>query len=368
MPQQKPNPSEALEQLHLPNDNAYTAGLPGYNRNFTRDGIIYALIAGDNDAMERQLDFSASLQGQEQIGDTGEEPGKIHHEYPGVKLKDDYFTTYSACETTALFLLGICAVDKRTGNTRLAEKYRENIGPAIEYIRSHTGEDGLFWEDPALADAEGFGTGVTYWKDSVLNSPDPPGFPVVYSLAHFMNAAAVRAIGELTGDESLQAEGEAMQTSGIEQLWQDDHFVTAIDADRKPVADHSTDSLDILSYLSPSVLDPEKARAIGDYSMVLATEYGFKGALTGKGIEDVYHTRYVWAFEQAMIHAAAKAHGLSDVQKIAARVQKIWRYGFPELIDPQEDFSPAGNPTQLWSVGAYEYFQSTNRSLLPYIQ
>ena len=35
---------------------------------------------------------------------TGEEPGKIHHELPGVRLRN-MITTYNACDTTALFLI-----------------------------------------------------------------------------------------------------------------------------------------------------------------------------------------------------------------------------------------------------------------------
>ena len=43
---------------------------------------------------------------------TGEEPGKIHHELPGVK-QDGLWTTYDACDTTALFLLALARLATR---------------------------------------------------------------------------------------------------------------------------------------------------------------------------------------------------------------------------------------------------------------
>ena len=56
--------------------------------------------------------FSARHQGDHADAVTGEEPGKIHHELPGVK-QDDRLTTYDACDTTALFLLALAYLAKR---------------------------------------------------------------------------------------------------------------------------------------------------------------------------------------------------------------------------------------------------------------
>ena len=48
---------------------------------------------------------------------------------------------------------------------------------------------------PSLAEADRFALRVTYWKDSVINNgSEEPQYPVVYTLPHFQNAAALKAI------------------------------------------------------------------------------------------------------------------------------------------------------------------------------
>jgi hypothetical protein len=87
----------------------YIAGLPSYPRNFSRDVILAGIISQDEDMLATQIKISAEHQGMRSSLLTGEETGKIHHEFPGVTLRGrgKYLTTYNACDTTSLFLLAI---------------------------------------------------------------------------------------------------------------------------------------------------------------------------------------------------------------------------------------------------------------------
>src|SRR5579863_7794123 len=84
----------------------YQAADPGYAANFSRDSLTYALLAEDLRALRAQIEFSARHQGRRRDPESGEEVGKIHHELPGVLMRG-LWTTYNACDTTALFVIGL---------------------------------------------------------------------------------------------------------------------------------------------------------------------------------------------------------------------------------------------------------------------
>ena len=67
-------------------------------------------------------------------------------------------------------------------------------------------------------------------------------------------------------------------------------------------------------------------------------------------------TRVGYVHEQALLHAAARRHGLRRAEAVAERIAHSLTKGFPELIDPATG-KPGGNPTQLWAIGAHVYFE-----------
>ena len=95
---------------------------------------------------------------------TGEEPGKIHHELPGVP-QNGLWTTYDACDTTALYLLALARVAARTEDRAFVDHHRSNLERALEYLDSHLIDD-IFHEDSRQSGADRFALKVTYWKDS----------------------------------------------------------------------------------------------------------------------------------------------------------------------------------------------------------
>lgn len=352
--------STAKNKLRLSEKNLYSAGYPGFERNFSRDGFIYGLLASDKDALLAQINYSSGHQGKQTDPATGEEPGKIHHEFPAGEWRGRP-TTYNACDSTALYLLAVNAFATQTEDFPI-EEYMANILEAVSYIKSHVREN-LFFEDPTMCGAKDFAVRVTYWKDSVLVSDhEEPHYPIIYTLVHFQCSCALQRIGKLLGDRELMELGHSMKQHGIEKLWNENHFVTA--SDDCIIDNLSSDSLHALLYIEPDELPKGYAKLIQKYSRQLETPAGYMSGLTGYN-SDVYHTRYVWVFEQALLHAAAKKHSLNHVSDVAERVVRFMGDSFPELIDTKDEkYQPAGNDPQLWSLGAYKYFSNSDISLV----
>jgi glycogen debranching enzyme len=355
----------ALDLLRVKNTYLYQAAYPGYPGNFSRDSFIYAMLAGDKKALRAQVEFSAGYQGEKYDPSTGEEPGKIHHEMPGVSIGGK-FSTYNACDTTALFLIAIASLYTNgltAGDKMILKKYSEFIDSAIDYIKSHV-RDGLFYEDPSICGAKDFGLKVTYWKDSEMNHDNrAPAYPIVYSLAHFQNAAAIEAIGKALKRRDLIEFAHHMTDSGLSYLWSEDHFIVALDGNNHRIDPPSSDSLHSLLYINPDSIPDGYGRQIERYMRRLATNAGYLTGIEWKSGIDDYHTRYVWTHEQALLHEAARRHGLSDSSSITRRITG-YISTFPELVDPLAGYCPAGNQPQLWAVGASLYFKRPRRNLL----
>lgn len=350
----------SLAELELKgHDGVYMAGLPSYDRNFSRDSFIYGFIASNYEALETQIAYSAKYQGTKSDPETGEENGKIHHELPGRKM-NGLISSYNACDTTALFLLGIAAVAEHSPDSDIIDKYRNNIKTACEYILSHVNND-LFWEDPIFAKAKRFALNVTYWKDSVLNDiENKPNYPIVYSLAHFQNASALVEIGKVLKDHTLRKQGEAMIRVGLRKLWVKDHFMTALEFDGDVIDPLSTDSLYSLCFIARGSLPRTYASKIQKYSRSLETPAGYRSGIPDKhnSNPDQYHTRYVWVYEQAVLNIAAHQHHLRRAMRISSRIVPYLKQAFAEELDTNENFHIAGDTVQLWSIGASLYFLS----------
>ena len=334
----------------------YQAADPGYTANFSRDSLTYALLAEDLRALRAQLEFSARHQGRRRDPETGEEPGKIHHELPGVQMRG-LWTTYNACDTTALFVIGLNHLVHR-GDRSIGRRYRDNLDRALAYLHEHLVDD-VFYEDTKQCGGERFALKVTYWKDSELNvdgSKREPTYPVAYALPHLQCKTALRAAARLTRSRELRAKADAMARRGFEMFWRGDHFAVAVQGDGTVVDPPSSDSLHALLFLRQQEISASDAQAVVEYCEQLATPFGYLPGLAEVPGGDEYHTRWVWVHEQALLHAAARRHGLQHAEQIAERITRSLTQGFPELIDPTSG-EPGGNPTQLWSIGAHVYFE-----------
>lgn len=355
----------------------YEAADPGYKRFFSRDDVKTGMMAGSDDMLKSQIDFSARRLGRSENPLTGEEPGKPPHEWPAPgellsPFRDGRFTTYNACDTGAILLQGIAALIER-GYPEVTNRYEQTIQQVTSYIKRHTNKQGLFTVDPVFAGDTArdgrerkFALKVTDWKDSELNRMGrrEPHYPIVYAITHFQNANALQRIGYATGNERLARLGRYMTEQGLAHLWRDDHFVSSVDGDGE-VDPPSTDSLEALLYIPPQQLPIGYAGRIERYSMQLETEAGYRAGIPAVRDMDMYHMK-VWVHSQAELNAAARLHGLSNVADITERVRAFIDRDngiYPELVDP-DTYDLDGNAKQLWAMGADLYFLNPDKSYL----
>lgn len=373
-PDQDADPFSCYRQVLETSEVGYAAGFPHYPRNFSRDTIIAGIISSSGDLLSSQLAISAHHQGVNYDPLTGEMPGKIHHEFPGVKLSSgDKYTTYNACDTTALFLIaaeGILHLNKRALSDFLQQNTRK-LEQAVDYIFAHVGNDNLFSEKPPEG-SDNYALKVTYWKDSILPQTDgkiEPVYPVVFALAHFIAARGLLSASRLLGDTSLSSTADKMFQTGIKEFIRPDSYTVYRDSTEE-LRQVSSDELHSLAYIPRMYANLLPIEAMQDRSESLMTPFGYMctPSEVSKQLSDRYHGDTVWVFEQAMIHYGATKFSLDREAGVAASIAE-------HIGEGQELFSvsslseegaklpiPAGNDRQLWSKAAIEYF--AGRSLL----
>jgi glycogen debranching enzyme len=352
----------------------YNAGLPNYPYNFTRDSILSGILMKDPVMLREQLIFSSLLQGDAKNPYTGEEPGKIFHQMPGMR-QSNLSTEYNACDTTALFLYGHEIYLDLTNDYYFIERQKKYLEKAVSYIFSHL-VNYLFVEDPKLSNAKRFALKLTYWKDSqVPNRKDGyPLYPAVFTLAHVQNMRALKSAAKLLSSPSLLETVNEMKRH-LSILFDEKRGVFASGIDQKGFfPGTSSDNLHMLYYLEPGEISDEKINKIIKNTTILESSLGYITLKTKDEwlsnditIHTGYHTDAVWPFEQAFIHAGALKFGLKSVTKICERIYSHIDGFYPELFRLKDGkFHSTGCHTQLWTIGARiyfdEYFQSANSS------
>lgn len=344
----------------------HVAGWPRFLANFSRDSFLAAIIANDLELLKEQIVFATSHQAKGYDVLTGAESGKIHHEIPGVSTRLGLYTTFNACETTALFLIALELFAKYGREESLLLSLRPKVEAAVGYIQRHL-RDGLFAESPSFCGAEHFAAKVTYWKDSVLPAErEEPSYPVVYSLAHFQNARGLKAAGYLLRDDGLTRQAALMVEAGLSILWQERRgFVIAHDQ-RGEISGPSSDTLHILAYLpaGSSWLDEARKKVFRTVARELESCAGFRSLTNklGQTMADTYHgPSTVWPFEQVFIEAGSRKFGL-ELSTVAARILAFLDDAPEYLIcDGGRRARGAGCDPQLWTLAAKRYFEARRR-------
>jgi len=351
---------QALEKLRLPRVELllYSAGLPLFTPNFTRDSILASYLLQDPVMLRDQLIYSAVHQGRHPNALTGEEYGKIHHELPGAIMRGRS-TLFNACDTTSLFLLGHQWYREMCGDKGLGISWRSALSAAAQYIIAHV-QDGLFIEGPSFANAESFALRVTYWKDSVVAGRDggEPAYPITYSLAHYQARNALRAAAALLEDSALDKKASEMTEAG-RALFSAEHGYFFLGRDSLgPITAITSDALHLLFYIDPGEFEPEVIARDISATTSLETAIGYRTMekCSAAGLENSYHASTVWPFEQAFIHIGALRHGVEAVAQIAERIIPF--------LDTQPEYFRVGNgepkkagcDPQLWTIAAKSYF------------
>lgn len=363
------NPFSIFKQTLSNGLISYYAGLPGYPRNFSRDTFIAGILASSTELLTSQLEVSAQYQGKRHNAQTGEWPGRIHHELPGITIdgRHNRYTTYNGCDTTPLFLIAIEALDNLDNSLAkdFIKQNRANIESAINYISECLDGNGIFWEK-APKDSDGYALKVTYWKDSVLpnvKGKTEPIYPVVYPQAHFIAARSLLSASRIFNDKSLETLSNKMYVSGIKNFIRPDSYIVYRDSTEE-LGQPSSDELHALAYIPREFKDLLPIDSIQRRAKVLKTPFGFMCTpeAIAKQLNDSYHGDVVWVFEQAMIHYGARKFGIQDEALTAASISEIIGDGqelFGIKTDDRGQILPVamGNKDQLWSRAANQYFE-----------
>jgi glycogen debranching enzyme len=370
---QKTNPFNIYKQILADGSISFSAGFPHYPRNFSRDTIKAGIIASNIELLVSQLEISARHQGTRYDPFTGERPGRIHHEYPGVCLKDkDKYSTYNACDTTALFLIAIEMLHylNKDCAQSFITKRKDNIVRAVNHILANI-EDDLFWEY-APKDNENYALQVTYWKDSILphkKGKTQPDYPIVFSQVHFIAARSLLSASKILNNPSLAKQADQMFKVGINEFIKQNGYIIYRDKTEELVQ-ISSDELHSLAYIPRSYSNLLPLENIKGRSKDLKTPFGFMCTPPdiARVLADQYHGDKVWIFEQAMIHYGTTKFGLYEEALVASSVTSHIGKG-QELLavghDKNGNIIPLaeGNDRQLWSVAAKQYFKGQSAIL-----
>ncbi|MFB6291580.1 MAG: amylo-alpha-1,6-glucosidase [Candidatus Bipolaricaulia bacterium] len=327
---------------------------------FSRDLLLSALMRGNTSFLKSTLEFAFHTQGTKKDPKTGEEPGKVIHEYQTVKRKG-LETRYNACDVTQLTLIGLSRYLEASRDMDFLNRWKENVKSGIDYILRHL-DEGLFRESPTYSDAKNYALNSTYWKDEQIPEREEPDYPVVYSLVQAQTISALRAVGGIANTidlgvnpGELEQEAEELRKKLFSELWNPDLDYPDVAWDQKgKVSGITSDGLHILYYLREGDIPEDKLSSIMNASTQLETPYGFRtyapdqpGYAPGN-----YHLGSVWPFEQYFIASVGKRFKRGRLEDIAfGSLDAIMEHGFFELFSWNgEKLKPLGCEKQLWTT------------------
>jgi len=371
----KYKPFDIFERCDEYGLTSYSAGFPSYPGNFSRDTIIAGILASNIDLISTQLEISAQYQGQKYDPLSGEKPGKIHHEYPGVAVHNrELVTTYNASDTTALFLIAAEALNHLDIEryTQFITTRKDTLEKAADYIINSLDDNYLLWEKPP-DNGDKYALKVTYWKDSILpetNGKTEPIYPVIYPQIQFIAARGLLSASKILNKPDLSYVADSMFQIGIKQFIQRQGYVVYKDQ-HKELLQTSSDELHSLAYIPQKYRKALPLRSISARAKQLSTPFGYMCTPmeVAEKLPDNYHGSTVWVFEQAMIHYGANKFGLDQEKNIASLITKHIGEG-QELLTVNYNHAgeitptPTGNNRQLWSLAAREYFAGRNNLLI----
>ncbi len=328
---------------------------------FPRDLLTACLMLGEPALMHEAIAFSVATIGRECNPQTGEEPGRVLHEWNRVE-RDGYLSHYNAAETSQLLILvasqylQLAEVDRN-----MASDWGDGLRQTGEYVLRHIDAD-LFWEDPYHCRATRYMAYATYWKDSHLPGRKSLVYPVAYTLVQAQTVAALRALIALESEFQLGFQHEQLErlVSGMvraiwQQLWdpRTDFPLIALDKDVR-IPGISSDALHVLAYLQKKDIPKTKLEAIAQGARKLDTPYGYCTYAPGQPeyTPDSYHLGSIWPYEQFFIAKGALRHGLEEVFEHSLRIiHGLEAHGFPELLVwDGEALTAGGCGLQLWSA------------------
>jgi glycogen debranching enzyme len=363
---------------HLP---VVAAGIPWFIALFGRDSLIaaYEMMIIQPELAKGTLMALARLQGTKTDASTGEQPGKILHEYRHARYEGPggawRFPYYGSVDATPLFLIVLSEYVRVTGDLGLAKDLWSHVARALAWIDEHGDLDGdgfiEYESDPETLENQA-------WKDShdayrysdgrvaraPMSSVEVQGY-AIDALERTAELAA--ALGDVRRAGASSSRASALRSELDACFWMESRafYAEALDHDKRQV-DAITSNPGHL--LWSAAVATHRARAVAD---ALAGQDMF----TGFGIRTMsrteraynplsYHCGSVWPHDTMLIAEGLARYGVMDaalriVSGMLDAASLFDDHQLPEVFAgcSRDDLPvpvpyPAANRPQAWASGA----------------
>ena len=364
------------------------AGSPKFLGLFGRDSLISAwqLLDYDPSIAACSMRALAEVQGKKADYSTGEQPGKIAHEYykSGV-TSAEWFKKYKmegtwprmdrpeylSIDSTPLFIMVLSEYYSKTKDRDTLEALWPNAKAALGWIMDYGIYEGFVRYIPNGNKLLSQG-----WKDGAdklfKEMKAPVALVEVQGYAYRAMTDMLKLMGIM--DDSEMHEKTAAASDGIksnvEQFWMDDseYCATAIDGDGNPLLSVTSNPGHLLL---TGILDSKRSANIAKRLLMkdILTPYGIRTQSSDDPIFDpsAYQLGSIWPHDKWMIAKGFQRIGLEDeyrtvrdaVIKAAGELGSIPEYyGVSKegRLMSVDEMRPRACDPQAWSLGALMYF------------
>ncbi len=373
-------------------DDVIAAGIPWFKTLFGRDALItsYQALPFFPDSARGTLRALASLQGVRRDDVSGEEPGKILHEwrsptFTGTEGSPAIFPYYGTIDATPLFLIVLASHFEVTGDLAFQREMREPALRALEWMDYYGDRDGDGYLEYIRASDATWGLDNQGWKDSgdavrfadgVLARP-----PIAlceaqgYAYAARLGIARVfEALGDVARAAILREQGALLRERFNRDFWlpERDYYAFALDAEKRPVDALVSNAGHLLW---SGIVDEGKASAVARrlLSSDLFAGWGIRtmGQREGGYNPMSYHCGSIWPHDNSLIVAGLARYGFElEAERVTSGLLRALEFSpdfrLPELFagfGVDETPFPVEYPTacrpQAWAAGTIFLLIST---------
>ncbi len=233
------------------------AGAPKFRGLFGRDSLIVAwqLLKYDPSIAEKTLTFLASLQGAKKDLSTGEEPGKILHEYYPEDTPDLWWKkhkesiswlkrgrpVYMSIDSTPLFLIVLGLYSDSVKNNSIVKSLKENIERAVNWMIDYGDKDKDLFLEYQKENPEGLFHQA--WKDSDMKDLNitPPVSMVEVQGYQYMSlvqaAEMMKKINQEKLSEKYLERAKKLKKTFNEIFWshKNQYFILALNKNKQKI-------------------------------------------------------------------------------------------------------------------------------------